>query len=75
MGSALQVVSVIPARYGSTRLLAKPLADIHGKPMIQWVYERTKKARGISRVIVATDDIRIVSAVHRIRRRGDDDFR
>jgi len=65
MGSALQVVSVIPARYGSTRLLAKPLADIHGKTMIQWVYERTKRARGISRVIVATDDERIVSAVRK----------
>jgi 3-deoxy-manno-octulosonate cytidylyltransferase (CMP-KDO synthetase) len=63
MGSAFQVVSVIPARYGSTRLLAKPLADINGKPMIQWVYERSAKARGISRVIVATDDERISSAV------------
>jgi 3-deoxy-manno-octulosonate cytidylyltransferase (CMP-KDO synthetase) len=65
MGSALQVVSVIPARYGSTRLLAKPLADIHGKPMIQWVYERTQRAKGISRVIVATDDDRIVAAVRK----------
>jgi 3-deoxy-D-manno-octulosonate cytidylyltransferase len=63
MRSALQVVSVIPARYGSTRLLAKPLADIHGKPMIQWVYERSAKARGVSRVIVATDDDRVASAV------------
>jgi 3-deoxy-manno-octulosonate cytidylyltransferase (CMP-KDO synthetase) len=63
MGSALQVVSVIPARYGSTRLLAKPLADINGKPMIQWVYERSAQARGVSRVIVATDDERVFSAV------------
>ena len=65
MGSALQVVAVIPARYGSTRLPAKPLADIHGKPMIQWVYERTHLAKGISAVYVATDDERVASAVRK----------
>ena len=54
-----QVILVIPARYGSTRLQAKPLADILGKPMIQWVYERSKRARGVARVVVATDDERI----------------
>jgi 3-deoxy-manno-octulosonate cytidylyltransferase (CMP-KDO synthetase) len=54
-----QIIIVIPARYGSTRLQAKPLADILGKPMIQWVYERSKGARGVSRVVVATDDERI----------------
>src|SRR4051812_30921832 len=58
-----KVVIVIPARYASTRLPAKPLADIHGKPMIQWVYERAKQARGIFKVIVATDDPRIAQAV------------
>jgi 3-deoxy-manno-octulosonate cytidylyltransferase (CMP-KDO synthetase) len=58
-----KIVIVIPARYGSTRLQAKPLADIHGKPMIQWVYERSKRARGVSRVVVATDDSRIEQAV------------
>jgi 3-deoxy-D-manno-octulosonate cytidylyltransferase len=63
MGSALQVVSVIPARYGSTRLQAKPLADILGKPMIQWVYEKSTKVRGVSRTIVATDDERVADAV------------
>lgn len=63
MGSASQVVVVIPARYGSTRLPAKPLADIHGKPMIQWVYERTRQARGVTSVYVATDDERIADAV------------
>jgi 3-deoxy-D-manno-octulosonate cytidylyltransferase len=65
MGSVLQVVAVIPARYGSTRLPAKPLADIHGKPMIQWVYERTHKAKGISAVYVATDDERVAGAVRK----------
>jgi 3-deoxy-D-manno-octulosonate cytidylyltransferase len=63
MRSALQVVSVIPARYGSTRLQAKPLADILGKPMIQWVYEKASQARGVSRVVVATDDERVATAV------------
>jgi 3-deoxy-manno-octulosonate cytidylyltransferase (CMP-KDO synthetase) len=57
------VLAVIPARFASTRLPGKPLADIHGKPMIQWVYERTKTARGIDRVVVATDDERIARAV------------
>lgn len=59
----MKVVAVIPARMGSTRLPSKPLADIHGKPMIQWVYESAKRARGLDRVIVATDDERIVSVV------------
>ncbi|ODQ01072.1 MULTISPECIES: 3-deoxy-manno-octulosonate cytidylyltransferase [unclassified Salinivibrio] len=53
---------VIPARYGSSRLPGKPLADIGGKPMIQHVYERAQAA-GAKQVIVATDDARIVSAV------------
>lgn len=54
---------VIPARYASTRLPAKPLADIHGKPMIQWVYERAKSSRSATRVVVATDDERIARVV------------
>lgn len=58
-----QVVSVIPARYGSTRLPAKALADINGKPMIQWVYERSRLARGVARTVVATDDDRIAQVV------------
>lgn len=57
------VVAVIPARYASSRLPAKPLADIHGKPMIQWVYERAKRSRLVSDVIVATDDVRILEKV------------
>lgn len=60
MGS---VVAVIPARYESTRLPGKPLADLHGQPMIQRVYERAAKAAGIDRVLVATDDARIRAAV------------
>jgi 3-deoxy-manno-octulosonate cytidylyltransferase (CMP-KDO synthetase) len=58
-----QVVIVIPARYGSTRLPAKPLVPLAGKPMIQRVYERSKLAKSAGRVIVATDDDRILKAV------------
>jgi len=61
--SSPRVIAVIPARYASTRLPAKPLADILGKPMIQWVYERVREARGIDAVLVATDDERIVRVV------------
>ena len=57
------IVAIIPARYGSTRFPGKSLALISGKPMIQWVYERTKKSRLVNRVIVATDDDRIAKAV------------
>src|SRR5271154_4026738 len=59
----LEVVIVIPARYGSTRLPGKPLVLLAGKPMIQHVYERAKLAGRANRVIVATDDERIVKAV------------
>jgi 3-deoxy-manno-octulosonate cytidylyltransferase (CMP-KDO synthetase) len=58
-----QVVIVIPARYGSTRLPGKPLVSLAGKPMIQRVYERAKLAKTAGRVIVATDDDRIVNKV------------
>jgi 3-deoxy-manno-octulosonate cytidylyltransferase (CMP-KDO synthetase) len=58
-----QMVIVIPARYGSTRLPAKPLVRLAGKPMIQRVYERAKLAKFAGRVIVATDDDRILKAV------------
>jgi len=61
--SAAKVVVVIPARYGSIRLPGKPLVLLAGKPMIQRVYERAKMAERADRVIVATDDERIVKAV------------
>jgi 3-deoxy-manno-octulosonate cytidylyltransferase (CMP-KDO synthetase) len=59
----MRVTAIIPARYASTRFPGKPLADILGKPMIQWVYERTARSDSIDRVIVATDDDRIFQAV------------
>jgi 3-deoxy-manno-octulosonate cytidylyltransferase (CMP-KDO synthetase) len=58
----LAIVAIIPARYASTRLPGKPLCDILGKPMIQHVYERARRAH-VERVLVATDDKRIVDAV------------
>ncbi len=59
----MAIVAIIPARYGSTRLPGKPLSDIHGKPMIQHVYERVRGARRIERILVATDDERIAAVV------------
>ena len=55
----MKTIAVIPSRYASTRLPAKPLADIHGRPMIQWVYESVKEMEFADEVIVATDDNRI----------------
>ncbi|AGW15224.1 3-deoxy-manno-octulosonate cytidylyltransferase [Megalodesulfovibrio gigas] len=59
----MRALCVIPARYGSTRLPAKPLADILGKPMIQHVYERAARATRLHGVVVATDDQRIMDVV------------
>ena len=59
----MKATVIIPARYGSTRLAAKPLADICGKPMIQHVYERAMEASLVESVTVATDDRRIEQAV------------
>ena len=57
---------VIPARYGSTRLPGKPLLDIHGKPMVQRVWEQACRS-GALEVIVATDDQRILDVARRVR--------
>jgi 3-deoxy-manno-octulosonate cytidylyltransferase (CMP-KDO synthetase) len=58
-----QVVVVIPSRYAATRLPGKPLVNLAGKPMVQRVYEQAKLAQTVHRVLVATDDQRIVDAV------------
>ena len=55
-------IAVIPARYSATRLPGKPLLSLAGKPMIQRVWERARQAKRISRVIIATDDERILKA-------------
>jgi 3-deoxy-manno-octulosonate cytidylyltransferase (CMP-KDO synthetase) len=57
------VVALIPARYDSTRLPGKALADIGGRPMVEHVYRRASAARSVGVVIVATDDERICDAV------------
>ncbi|MEW6320764.1 MAG: 3-deoxy-manno-octulosonate cytidylyltransferase [Acidobacteriota bacterium] len=57
------VLAIIPARYHSTRLPGKALADIGGRPMIEHVYRRASAARTVAGVVVATDDARIVEAV------------
>src|SRR5579862_2560283 len=55
-------IAIIPARYASARLPGKPLVTLAGKSMIERVWERTRRAQKISRVIIATDDERIVRA-------------
>jgi len=57
----MKILGVIPARFASSRFPGKPLAMISGKPMIQWVYERTSQV--FDDVYVATDDVRIQKAV------------
>src|SRR5713101_1006661 len=54
---------VIPARYASSRLPGKALLNMSGKPMIQWVYERARASQA-HEVLIATDDLLIVSAAH-----------
>lgn len=55
-------IAIIPARYASTRLPGKPLLVLGGKTMIERVWERASRATKISRVIIATDDERIMQA-------------
>jgi len=62
----MNIIAIIPARFGSTRFPGKALADLAGKPMIQHVYERTCAATLVSRAIVATDDKRIAAAVQQM---------
>ena len=59
----MEILGIIPARYGSSRLEGKPLKDIEGKTMIQRVYERALQA--LDQVVVATDDQRIYDEVLR----------
>jgi len=55
---------VIPVRFGSTRLYGKPLRRISDKPLIQWVYENAKKSLKKDKIIIATDDMRILEVVN-----------
>lgn len=58
----MDVLGVIPARYGSSRFPGKILADILGKPMIQWVFEAASKVKLLDEIIIACDDERILNA-------------
>ncbi len=58
----MKVAAIIPARWASTRFPGKPLHVIAGKPLIQHVWERCKKAKTLSDIVVATDDMRIAEA-------------
>lgn len=66
MSGALSILGIIPARFGSQRLHGKPLMDIGGKSMIQRVLERVQRAKGLSKVVVATDDQRILEHVQAV---------
>jgi len=57
-----EIAAIIPARWASTRFPGKPLVALRGKPLVQHVWERTKRAKSVDRVIVATDDMRIAEA-------------
>ena len=59
----MKTYAIIPSRFGSSRFPGKPLAVLAGKPLVAWVVEAVKKARGFDEVLVATDDERIVKAV------------
>lgn len=61
--ATMKVLAIIPARYASSRFPGKPLIDIQGKTMIKRVYEQVTKSTLVSKVIVATDDQRIVNEV------------
>ena len=61
----MKIVAIIPARYDSVRFPGKALVKIHGKPMIQHVYERTSQVSLFQYVLVATDDVRIQDAVRK----------
>jgi 3-deoxy-manno-octulosonate cytidylyltransferase (CMP-KDO synthetase) len=60
--AAMTAVGVIPARYGASRFPGKPLAKIAGLPMVQRVWEGTRRAKSLRTVIIATDDERIARA-------------
>ena len=57
-----EVTAIIPARWASTRFPGKPLVKLRGKPLVQHVWERARRAKLVDRIIVATDDMRIAEA-------------
>ncbi len=61
----MKVLGVIPARFGAVRFPGKALAPVLGKPMVQWVWEQALKSTRLDRLLVATDDRRILEAVQK----------
>ena len=53
------IVGIIPARFASSRLMGKPLANIGGKPMIQHTYNSAKKSKLLDKVVIAVDDDKV----------------
>ncbi len=64
--SANKVIAVIPARFGSVRFPGKPLVNLCGKPLLQWVIEGANESERIAQLIVATDDQRIMALVENL---------
>jgi 3-deoxy-manno-octulosonate cytidylyltransferase (CMP-KDO synthetase) len=58
------IIGIIPARFASTRLLGKPLANICGKPMIQHTYESAKRSKLLNEVIIAVDDEKVAQIIN-----------
>lgn len=59
----MRIAGVIPARWGSTRFPGKSLAELCGRPLIRWVFERARMSGALDMLVVATDDVRISRAV------------
>ncbi len=57
------IIGIIPARFASSRLMGKPLADIGGKPMIQHTYQSAKKSKLLDKVVIAVDDDKVFRVV------------
>jgi 3-deoxy-manno-octulosonate cytidylyltransferase (CMP-KDO synthetase) len=59
----VKILAVVPARYGATRFPGKPLAELAGRPIVQWVYEAAAACEDFDDVVVATDSEEIAAAV------------
>lgn len=63
MTAQMLTLAVVPVRYAAARFPGKPLADLGGRPLVQWVYERARQCAAFDLVVVATDDERIADVV------------
>src|SRR3954451_2059653 len=61
-GLTKKTVGIIPARWASSRFPGKPLQSIAGQPLLRHVWERSKRAATLDRLVIATDDFRIAEA-------------